>query len=139
MRKLINGRFHHWDCKSAKLISEDGRIIADAARNWMEVYSYSPKVNRKVTREELEQHLNYDKNRPNDIIFHFRNQYRHWDCDWGFNLTYNEYKRLDNNQYTVEMIVILILVKVCYKQNSHTKENMRIHSCLLDILIIHHK
>lgn len=93
----------YWICNEGKLIGPNGEIIADAKRNWLEIYSYSPKIKKKVTREELEKHLSYDTKRPKDICFHFRNQYRNWEREWGFCISYETYKELKPGEYTVDI------------------------------------
>ena len=93
----------YWICNTGKLIGPNGKIVADAKRSWLEIFSYSPKIKKRVTREELENHLSYDVNRPKDICFHFRNQYRHWEREWGFCVSYETYKELEHGEYTVDI------------------------------------
>ena len=63
----------YWQCKKAILKDSRNQIIADKKYNNLSVFSYSPKINKKVTLEELNKHLISDPKRPNSIIFYFIN------------------------------------------------------------------
>ncbi len=94
----------YWKCKKAVLTDDDGNIIASKERNNLEVFSYSPAVNLKLSLDELQSHLFSDPNRPDAICFHFRNQYRHWEPDWGFSIPHNVRENLsDNTKYNVKI------------------------------------
>jgi aminopeptidase-like protein len=84
----------HWTCTQAELRSEDGELIASNLRNKLEVFSFSPAVDEWLTYEELQPHLLSDPARPEALLFHFRNQYRHWAPVWGFSITHSRRERL---------------------------------------------
>ena len=75
-----------WSCEVAELRDAQGNLIASRKRNNLEVFSYSPPVDKWVSHDELQDHLLSDPSRPDSIIFHFRNQYRHWAPQWGFSI-----------------------------------------------------
>jgi aminopeptidase-like protein len=83
-----------WTCTLAELRSEDGELIASSKRNKLEVFSYSPSVDKWLTYEELQPHLLSDPTRPEACLFHFRNQYRHWAPNWGFSIPHYCRERL---------------------------------------------
>lgn len=78
-----------WTCTKAELRSETGEMIASRARHNLEVFSYSPPVDQWLSFEELQPHLLSDPARPDALLFHFRNQYRHWAPGWGFSLPHS--------------------------------------------------
>ena len=93
----------YWNCKKAILKDSDGNIIADKSRNNLEVFSYSPSFRGEIGLEELQKHLFSDPKRPEAIIFHFRNQYRHWDPIWGFSIPHSKRLELTDQKYFVEI------------------------------------
>lgn len=93
----------YWDCKKAILKDSDGNVIADKSRNNLEVFSYSPSFKGEIGLEELQKHLFSDPKRPESIIFHFRNQYRHWDPAWGFSIPHSKRLELTDQSYYVEI------------------------------------
>jgi len=93
----------YWNCKKAILKDNKNKVIIDKKNNNLNVFSYSPKVNKKVSLEELNKHLISDPKRPNSTIFHFRNQYRHWKPDWGFSIPHFKRKKLKKGIYKVEI------------------------------------
>ena len=93
-----------WECKKATLTDDNGNIIASKERHNLEVFSYSPTVNLKISLEELQCHLFSDPNRPDAICFHFRNQYRHWEPTWGFSIPHNVRERLsEDTKYNINI------------------------------------
>jgi len=90
-----------WILHRAVLTGPDGKVIADSDRNPLEVYSYSPPFTGKLTRDELEAHLFSNPKQPNRIPFHFRNQYRPWEADWGFCLPHAVREKLPEGEYLV--------------------------------------
>ena len=93
----------YWECSKAVLKNNKDEIIADKNRNNLEVYSYSKSFTGPVSLEELNKHLLSDPNRPDAIIFHFRNQYRHKKPEWGFSIPHNIRERLKEDIYHVEI------------------------------------
>jgi len=93
----------YWTCKKALLKDSNGNIIADKSRNNLEVFSYSPPFKGQVSFKELQKHIISDPKRPNSLIFHFRNQYRHWVPEWGFSIPHNKRKKMKDKTYYVEI------------------------------------
>ncbi len=86
-----------WTCTKAELRNETGELIASRERNNLEVFSYSPPVDEWLSFEELQPHLLSDPARPDALLFHFRNQYRHWAPGWGFSIPHSRLTGLDKN------------------------------------------
>ena len=61
----------------------------------MHLWSYSPSFSGYLNYSELKEKILVDFDRPNAILFHFRNQFRFWDPVWGFFLTVEQYSKLD--------------------------------------------
>lgn len=93
----------YWECKKAILKDSDGNIIADKSRNNLEVFSYSPPYKGDISLKNLDDHLISDPERPDSIIFHFRNQYRHWSPVWGFSIPDKIRRSLKDELYYVEI------------------------------------
>ena len=94
----------YWECKTAELRELNGKIIASKKRNNLEVFSYSPNINKVVKYEELKNHLFSDPKRPNAICFYFRNQYKHWNPIWGFSIPHKKKLKLSKkSKYKVKI------------------------------------
>lgn len=89
-----------WDLKEARVI-KDGRVVWDGLQHPLAVISLSRSFRGTVDLDMLKQHLHYDHRYPDAIPFHFRQQYRSWDRDWGFCVPRNLYERLEPGQYDV--------------------------------------
>ena len=87
-----------WDCKKAELRNSKNELIVSKKKNNLSVYSFAPKINKEVDFKTLKKHILTDSKRPSATIFHFRNQYRHWNPEWGFSLPYNLFKKLDKKE-----------------------------------------
>ncbi|RHX91176.1 hypothetical protein DLM76_18615 [Leptospira yasudae] len=93
----------YWECKSATLTGPDGKIIASRADSNLSIYSYSPPFEGELTLEELKPHLFTNPKKPKAIPFHFRNQYRHRNAEWGFCLPFEIYDSLKPGTYKVKI------------------------------------
>lgn len=105
-----------WEVISAKILdSKRKKIVWDAIKeNKLSLFTFSPSFKGKIKSKELiNNHFLYDKNRPNSFIFHFRNQYRPHNRLWGFSIPYNKLKKFNNKDYYVDI------------QTKSTKSKMR--------------
>lgn len=89
-----------WDLKEAKIL-RNGKVIYDGLEQPLRVISLSKSFHGKVDLEELKRHLHYDHRYNNAVPFHFRQNYRSWDRDWGFCVTKNFFDRLEPGIYEV--------------------------------------
>lgn len=92
-----------WTVHKAVLKTMDGKILADYHRNCLELWSYSDSFEGTLKKEELLPHIWSNPKRPDDVIFHPRLQYRHWEKNWGFCLPYNVAQTLKDEYYRVEI------------------------------------
>jgi aminopeptidase-like protein len=92
-----------WEVSHAVLKGPDGKVIADWNCDPLCLFTYSPAFSGKVSREELEPHLFTAESNPTATPYHFRNQYRHWDPEWGFCLPFEIYQTLGRGSYHVDI------------------------------------
>ncbi len=93
-----------WEAPKKYIVHEayietlDGKRIVDFEDNNLHLVSYSKAVNKVMSFKELDSYLHYTKKRPNAIPWKF---YYYVD-NWGFCLSYNQYKLLDyDSEYRV--------------------------------------
>lgn len=84
-------------------IRYQGRVIYDGTCHPLRVIQLSSPVHTVVSREELRQHLFFDRRSSTVVPFHFRQQYRPWERTWGFCLSRQEYEQLPEGDYEVRI------------------------------------
>ena len=89
-----------WDVEEA-IIRRNGSIIYDGKDHALAVIALSAPFEGTVDRGELRKHLHYDHRYPDSLTFHFRQQFRNWDRDWGFCVPKNFYDALEEGEYEV--------------------------------------
>jgi len=96
-----------WNVKSAVLKDSTNNIIIDFKDNPLHLIQYSSPFEGEVEFEELDKHLYYSKEHPDDIPFIYRKQYEYkLDDSWGISLPYNKYKNLQRTgKYFVKIDV----------------------------------
>lgn len=93
-----------WHVDYARLIGPDGTVIIDWADNPLHLYAFSPPFSGTISRDQLEAHLFSIPTKPERIPFHFRNQYRHWQPEWGFCLSQAVRDALPAGDYLVDIV-----------------------------------
>lgn len=83
-------------------ISFQGKQIF-CASSPLEVIGLSAPFQGTIPLSELKKHLYYDKRFHDAIPYHFRQNYRPWERDWGFCVTQDFYDSLQEGMYTVEI------------------------------------
>jgi len=86
-----------WNIRDAYIKNRAGERIVDFRRSNLHVLNYSTPVNRQVSLEELKNHLHYLPEHPDWIPY--RTSY--YKEDWGFCVSYNQYKALQDESYEV--------------------------------------
>lgn len=86
-----------WVCRSAYVVTPDGRRILDIQQNNLHVVNYSIAFRGHLTLDELQQHLHSDPNQPNAIPY-VTSYYRPY---WGFCLSEEMRLSLVPGQYEV--------------------------------------
>ena len=82
----------------AELRDSKSRLICSHENNPMHLWSYSPSFSGEVSYSELLKRIMVDFERPEAILFHFRNQYRFWKPEWGFSLNAKQFEMLDKTE-----------------------------------------
>ena len=88
-----------WNIKEAYIADLDGNKIIDFKDNNLHLVSYSTPIDKKISKEELVKHLHYIENKPDWIPY--RTSY--YNENWGFCLTYNQFKNLQDDEYYVKI------------------------------------
>lgn len=89
-----------WNLKEASIVRE-GEVIYDGLQHPLAVIALSASFSGTVERDELRRHLFFDDRYPEAIPFHFRQQYRSWERDWGFCVPKRLYDALKPGSYDV--------------------------------------
>lgn len=91
-----------WDVEAARIV-KDGRTIYDGAAHPLCVIALSRSFCGTVSLDELRRHLHYDHRDADSIPFHYRQQFRSWERDWGFCVPKRLYDQLAPGDYEVEI------------------------------------
>ena len=86
-----------WNITEACIMNAAGERVIDFANSNLHVLNYSVPVNQRVSLEELRKHLYFLEDHPDWIPY--RTSY--YKEDWGFCVTYNQYKQLNDPYYDV--------------------------------------
>lgn len=86
-----------WNIRGAYIKDAEGNTIVDLKDSNLHVLSYSVPVNLKLDLEQLKNHLHYLPEYPDWIPY--RTSY--YKEEWGFCLTYNQFKSLKDGVYEV--------------------------------------
>ena len=89
-----------WDVEEARIV-KDGCIVYDGMAHPLGVIALSKSFTGTVSLEELKSHLYYDHRDPDSIPFHYRQQFRSWNRDWGFCLPKRLFDQLVPGDYGV--------------------------------------
>jgi aminopeptidase-like protein len=88
-----------WNIKDAYVMNSRGEKVIDFANSNLHVLNYSIPVCRNVTLTELKEHLHTLPEHPDWIPY--RTSY--YKEDWGFCVSYNQYKELNDDRYEVHI------------------------------------
>lgn len=83
-------------------ITFEGRQIFSATSP-LQLISLSAPFHGTVPLSELKKHLHCDKRFPDATPYHFRQNYRPWERDWGFCVPQNFYNALQEGMYTIDI------------------------------------
>jgi aminopeptidase-like protein len=92
-----------WDVEEA-WIKKDGNVIWDGTQHPLAIIALAAPFRGPVELDELKEHLHTvgpDYKHPDAIPFHFRQQYRPWERDWGFCVPRSVYDSLEAGTYDV--------------------------------------
>lgn len=91
-----------WDLVKGT-IKKDGRLIFEVTHP-LQIIGLSLPFHGVVPLEELKKHLHYDHRDPRSTPYHFRQNYRPWERDWGFCVTKEFFDSFVPGNYEVEII-----------------------------------
>ncbi len=103
-------------------ITCDNKVIFQASHP-LHVIGLSKSFTGKISREELKKHLHYDSRHSDAIPYHFRQNYRPWDRDWGFCVTKQLYDTLDADSYNIELLTQESTGYLNVGEHTHQGEN----------------
>jgi aminopeptidase-like protein len=87
-----------WNIRDAFIADDQGKKIISFKENNLHVVSYSTPINKTLCYEELVKKIYYIKHIPDAIPY--RTSY--YKKDWGFCVSYNQFKKINKNKnYTV--------------------------------------
>ena len=86
-----------WNINDGYIITPSGKKIAKFKDHTLHIVNYSTPINKKINLEELKKHLHTLPSQPKAIPY-VTSYYKR---NWGFCLSYDEYKNLEEGTYTV--------------------------------------
>jgi aminopeptidase-like protein len=89
-----------WDVEEARIV-KDGHTVYDGTVHPLGVIVLSKSFSGTVNLEELRRHLYYDHRDNASIPFHYRQQFRSWNRDWGFCVPKRIFDQLVPGDYEV--------------------------------------
>lgn len=88
---------YEWNIKDAWIKNSKGKKIIDFKDNNLHIIGYSIPIHRKMFLGELKNHLFTLKEKPH--VIPYRTSY--YKQNWGFCITHNHFKKLENDYYEV--------------------------------------
>lgn len=88
-----------WNVKQAFIIDPQNKKIADFSKNNIHLMGYSTPLKKKLNLRELKKKIYFLKKLPNAIPY----VTSYYKKDWGFCLSYNQYKKLKKGKYQIEI------------------------------------
>jgi aminopeptidase-like protein len=89
-----------WDVEEARIV-KDGRALYDGTVHPLSVIALSRSFCGTVSLDELRCHLHFDPRDEDSIPFHYRQQFRSWNRDWGFCIPKRLFDQLTPGDYEV--------------------------------------
>ena len=84
-----------WKVTEAFINDSKGRNIINFKKNNLHIVGYSTPINKKINFTNLKKNLHYLKDLPNAVPY--RTSY--YKKNWGFCLSYNQFKKMNKNQF----------------------------------------
>lgn len=91
-----------WEVTEA-VIRRDDILIYDGLSHPLGVIALSAPFVGRLSLDDLRPHLHYHHEHPDAIPFHYRQQFRSWQRDWGFCLPRRLYDNLAPGEYDVSL------------------------------------
>lgn len=91
-----------YDIVKASISYQGSQIFS--ATSPLQMIGLSAPFQGTLSLEELKKHLHYDKRFPDAIPYHFRQNYRPWEREWGLCVTKEFFDSLQDGVYHVDII-----------------------------------
>ena len=95
---------NEWNAYEAWIKNSQGKKILDFKKNNLHLVSYSKKIHKKISLEQLKKNLHFIKDQP-EAIPYVTSYYKK---NWGFCMSFNEIKKLKKGNYEVFISSIFI-------------------------------
>lgn len=124
-----------WTVQEAQLMDKNRKVLIDFDDNPLHLWAHSISYKGKVTLDELKKHLLYNEDKPDWIPYHYRNQYTYGVQDWGFCMRYNDYCKLKDDEYYVNIATTLDdsinmkIIEYTVGENSNNAYLFAAHTC----------
>lgn len=92
-----------WTVEEAVLEAPDGEVLVDYEEHPLHLISYSESFEGWVARDELIDHLHWHHEIDDAIPWHYAQNYRPWDSEWGFCVSKTLVDDLDSAEYYVSI------------------------------------
>lgn len=93
----------YWKVKKGLLKDIKGNILIDIKNHSLYLWTNSISFTGRISKKELDNHILTDKARPDVIPYHYKFGFSTKPQNWGFCIPYNEYVKLDDDEYIVEI------------------------------------
>lgn len=92
-----------WSVEEATLETTSGTVLVDFDDHPLHLISYSDSFEGRVSREVLLEHLHWHPDDEKAIPWHYAQNYRPWDSEWGFCVPRTLAESLDDDEYYVNI------------------------------------
>ena len=86
-----------WNVTDAYILDPEGNKILDIKKNNLHLVGYSMPINKIISYNELKNHLHFKRDIPNAIPY----VVSYYKRNWGFCLSYNQFRKLKKCNYKV--------------------------------------
>ncbi|MCK5544186.1 MAG: DUF4910 domain-containing protein [Desulfobulbaceae bacterium] len=93
----------YWNVREAYLSRLDGTRLINFKNNPLHLWTHSVSFQGEIHVDELKKHLCFDPSHPDWIPFHYKNGFKFDAEEWGFCLSYNDYLKLNDERYIVNI------------------------------------
>jgi len=84
-----------WNVTDAYILDPEGNKILDIKKNNLHLVGYSMPINKIISYNELKNHLHFKRDIPNAIPY----VVSYYKRNWGFCLSYNQFRKLKKCNY----------------------------------------
>lgn len=93
----------YWKVITGQLKDLSGNILVDFKNNPLHLWTNSISFQGRITKNQLESHILTDETHPDLIPYHYKFGFSTTPQNWGFCIPYNEYVKMQDNEYIVDI------------------------------------